>query len=120
VNFDLSRSDVENLLAAFLAGTLGVEFGTRFMTLSELPAPCRTHLRPAVASGRAWIAWSTSCGPLAAWGVYDIQASRQINAYLLFVEWWGMPSGHHSLWCYCDPKRPTDWVVGRGRHQEPR
>ena len=119
MNFDLSRSDVESLLAGFLAGTLGVEFGTRLIAVSELPAPCRTHVRAAVASGHAWIAWTTPCGPMAAWGVYDIQGSRQINAYLL-------SSGgvYRAVTTRCGvtatPKRPTDWVVGRGRHNEPR
>jgi hypothetical protein len=27
--------------------------------------------------------------------------------------------GHHSLWCHCDPKRPREWTVGRGRIRTP-
>jgi hypothetical protein len=115
MNFDLSRSDVENLLAGFLAGTQGVELKKRLTDLSDLAPACRTHVRRAVASGRAWTAWSTEHGPIAAWGDYDIHGSRQINAYLLSVEWCGVPNDHHSLWCYCHPRRPTEWIVGRGR-----
>jgi hypothetical protein len=120
VNFDLSRSDVEILLTGFIVGTQGVELGTHLTSLGDLPAAYRAHVRGAEASGDAWTAWLTLWGPMAAWGNYDIQGSRQINAYLLFVEWWGELSGHHSLWCYCDPKRPTGWTIGRGRHNEPR
>jgi hypothetical protein len=55
---------------------------------------------------------------MAAWGNYDIRGSMQINAYhlfVLFVEWWGELSGHYSFWFYCDPKRPTEWIIGRER-----
>jgi hypothetical protein len=120
INFDLSRSDVENLLAGFLAGAQGAELGARLLDVGNLPAACREQVRLAQASGRAWTAWLTPCGPIAAWGDYDIQGSRKINAYLLFVEWYCLSSGHHSLWCYCCPERPTEWIVGRGRHSEAR
>lgn len=53
---------------------------------------------------------------MAAWADYHIEASKKLNAYLLFVQWYAVPSGYHSLWCYCDPKRPTEWTIGRGRH----
>lgn len=43
---------------------------------------------------------------MAACGKLDIHGSRELSAYLLFVEWWSAPIGHHSLWCHCDPKRP--------------
>jgi hypothetical protein len=120
MNFDLSRSYVDNLLAGFLAGTQGVKLETRLISLRDLPAGCRTHARRAEASGSAWTAWSPQYGPIAAWGDYDVQGSKQLNAYLLFLEWWGDLSGVHSLWCYCDPKRYTDWTVGRGRRNDPR
>jgi hypothetical protein len=111
---------VESVLKGFLSGALGVELIVRLDKLDDLPRACRTHLGLAQDSGRAWIAWDAPNGPLAAWGDYDIQGSRRIAAYLLRVEWWDTLSGHHSLWCYCDPKRPTEWTVGRGRDNEPR
>jgi hypothetical protein len=120
MNFDLSRTDVENLLAGFLTGTQAVDLGLRLTDLSDLPPACRTLLRNAAAAGRAWTAWVTEFGPMAAWADYDSRGSRQINAYLLFVEWWSASSGHHSLWCYCHPKRPNDWTAGRGHPDDPR
>jgi hypothetical protein len=116
IDFDLSRFDVEALLGGFLAGTQGVKLGARLKDLDDLPAACRTHVRLAHDSGRVWTAWVAECGPMAAWGDYDIHASKQILSCLLFIEWWTSQSGHHSLWCYCDPKRPTEWTIGRGRH----
>jgi hypothetical protein len=120
VRFDLSRSDVENLLAGFMTGALGMELRTRLTDIAELPAACQSHLRLAQDSGRPWTAWSTPLGPTAVWGEYDIQGSRHLFAFLLLVEWWDVPSGHHALWAYCDPKRPTEWTIGHGRHREPR
>jgi hypothetical protein len=120
INYDLSRSDVENLLAGFLTGAVGVELGTRLTDLNVLPAAYRAHLHAAEASGRAWTAWSTERGPIAAWGDHDREGSRRLNAYLLLVDWGDGHTGYHSLWCYCDPKRPTEWTIGRGRHGDPR
>src|SRR5580700_7397416 len=53
-------------------------------------------------------------GPMAAWGRYDLQGSRRLTTYLLFVEWWELSNGYHALWCYCDPKRTNEWTVGSG------
>jgi hypothetical protein len=65
MNFDLSRPDLETLLAGFLTGTQAVEVGVRRIDLADLPPACRAHVRLAEASGRAWTAWSTPCGPRA-------------------------------------------------------
>jgi hypothetical protein len=115
INYDLSRSDVENLLAGFLKGTQNVELHARITDLSELPAECRKLVSQAQASGRAWIACVTPEGPMAAWGDYHLEPSKRLFGYLLSVEWWTNPTGHHSLWCYCDPRRPTEWTFGRSR-----
>jgi hypothetical protein len=119
---DLSRSDVERLLAGFLTGSRSVELGKRLTELSDLPAACRTHAKFAEASGVVWAAWLTPCGSVVAWAKVDIQGSIRINAHVLRLEWCDTLSGHHALWCYCDPKRPTEWTVGRGgtAHDEPR
>jgi hypothetical protein len=116
INFDLSRTDVENLLAGFLTGAVGVQLGTRLTDLNALPVAYRAHVRAAEASGRACTAWSTADGPIAAWGDYHLEASKRLYAHLLLIEWSEVPTGHHSLWCYCDPKRSTEWTIGRGRH----
>lgn len=115
INFDLSRSDVENLLAEFLTGAVGVQLTERLTDLNALPAECRKQVRPAEASGRVCVAWSSSTGPIAAWGDYHSEGSKQLKAYLMSVEWYDAQTGHHSLSCYCDPKRTTEWTVGRSR-----
>jgi len=120
IEFELSRIDVENLFGELLAGTLGAELEVRLRDPVELPPACRRHVQFAEAAGRAWAAWSTSSGVMAAWGDYDVQASRQLNAYVLFVEWWDESGGHHAMGCYCDPKRPREWTIGRRRHCERR
>jgi hypothetical protein len=120
INFDLTRSDVEILLTGFLSGALGVTLTDRLNNLGDLPRDWRTHLQLAEDSGCPWVAWSTSGGPIAVCGKFDVQGSRRINAYLLLVEWRDTLSGHHSVWCYCEPKRPTEWTLGRGRQNEPR
>jgi len=118
--FDLCPSDVEVLLTRFISGALGVTLVGRLNNLGDLPRGWRTHLQLAEDSGYAWVAWSTSGGPIAVCGKFDPQGSRRINAYLLLVEWRDTLSGHHSVWCYCDPKRLTEWTIGRGRHNEAR
>jgi len=116
INFDLSRSDVENLLAGFLTGAVGIQPGARLTDLNVLPADRRKHVCAAEAAGRTWVVWATERGPIAAWGDYHSEASKRLCGYQILVEWCDVPTGHHSLWCYCDPKRPTEWTIGRGRH----
>ncbi len=110
---------MENLLAGFLTGALGVELGARIKHPSNLPSACRTHVRAAEAVGRtwaAWAAWATPDGPIAACGDYHPEASKRLYTYQMWIEWCDGPTGHHSLWVYCDPKRPTEWTIGRGLH----
>jgi hypothetical protein len=116
INFDLSRSDVEDLLAGFLTGAVGVELGTLLADINTLPAAHRAHVRAAEAAGRTWIAHSTPDGPITAWGDYHAEASKRLYGYQMLVEWYDTPTGHHALWCYCDPKHPIEWTIGRSRH----
>jgi hypothetical protein len=113
INFDLTRPEIESLLSAFLVGTQGLELTTRITEMINLPEPHLSRVRCADSLGQAWIAWITRAGPIVAWGAYDIDGSRRINAYLLFIEWCRLPNDHHSAWCYCHPSRPTEWVFGR-------
>ena len=106
---------MEDLLTGFLSGALGVILIGRLNNITDLPGAYRTHLQLAETSGDAWIAWSTPHGPMAVWGNCDVEGSRRINGYLLRVEWCDAQGGLHSLWSYCDPKRPTEWTIGRGR-----
>ncbi len=120
IKFDLSRSDMESLLAGFLTGALGMELRERLTDIAELPAACCALVRLAEESGHTWKAWSTPKGPVAAFGQYDLHGSIQLMAHIVLIEWWDVPNGHHALWAYCDPKRPSEWTIGRGRHYEAR
>jgi hypothetical protein len=114
MNFDLSRSDVERLLAGFLAGTQAVALNTQVTDCRELPEPHRAAVQRAHEANRAWTAWSTDCGFLVAWGDYDIAASKRLYSYVLSIGWCGLQGSQHATWCRCDPGRPTEWVIGRG------
>jgi hypothetical protein len=123
VNLDLSRSDVANLLTGFLSGALGMELIVRLSNLKDVPSDCCSRLNlfnlvDEVAG--AWIAWSTPHGAVAAQGSLDVAGSRRIQACLLRIEWVDTVSRHHALWAHCDPKRPTEWTIGRGPLNEPR
>ena len=120
IHFDLSRTQVQILLEGFLTGALGVELIARLDKLDDLPQECRTHVELAQDAGVPWIAWSTANGPMAAWGNFDVQGSRRCHVVVLHIAWWHPLSGQHSVWCHCDPKRPTEWTVGRGSQHEPR
>lgn len=109
---------MDNLLAGFLTGAVGVELRAR-LDISELPAERRKQVGVAEASGCPWTAWLTERGPMVAWGEHRPEPSKRLNAFLL-IEWWDVPSGHHALWAYCDLRRPNEWTVGRGRHNDPR
>jgi hypothetical protein len=109
---------VENLLLGFLTGALGIELIGRIDALEDLPAAFRRHVQLAKPRGAVCAAWSTHVGPVAACGQYDLQGSRQLTAYLLFVEWWDTSNGHHALWAHCDAKRPNEWTIGRGWQNE--
>lgn len=118
--FDLSRLEVENLLTGFLSGALGAQPIVQLTNLNMLPKACRAQVQIPEASGSVWIAWSTASGPMVVWGKVDLQGSRQINACLMFLEWWDTPKGYHALWAHCDPKRPSEWTIGRGWLKESR
>lgn len=79
-------------------------------------APCRTHVHTAKASSSKWAAWATERGLITSWGDYNPEASKRLYGYQMLVEWNDGLSGHHSLLCYCDSKRSTEWTIGRGRY----
>ena len=120
VNLDLSRSDVENLLTGFLSGALGMELIARLFNLSDVPAAPSSRLNLTEEVAGAWVAWSTRHGAVTARGSLDVEGSRRIQACVLRIEWVDTVSGHHSLWAHCNPKRPTEWTIGRGRDNESR
>jgi len=54
--------------------------------IDDLPAECREQVRVAASLG-AHGRVVDGARAMAAWGDYDIKASRQLNAYVLLVEW---------------------------------
>ena len=120
MDVEAARAQVEELLKCFLVGTQNVALTARILDIGDLPVACRERVRAAQVSGRAWTAWSTERGPMAAWGDYDVEGSRRLMACLLYVEWLVPPGEYHAAWCRCDPKRPMDWIFGRGLLDETR
>jgi len=106
---------IETLLGAFLVGTYGLELKERLFNLNDLPNDYRDLIEQARAEGRVWAAWSTSDGAVAASAEYDEPRSKEVHAHVMRIEWrCPTATGQHSLWVCCDPRRPTEWVAGRG------
>lgn len=114
IRFALARADVEALLSAWLAGTQSVELPRRLTILADLPEACLKYVMEAEDAGQAWVGWSTVLGPTVAWGDYDRRQSEKVQALVMSIGWWLPSSGHHRLWARADPRRPTEWTVGRG------
>jgi hypothetical protein len=117
---DVSRAEIVSLLDAFLSGTQAVELRVRIKELEGLPDWYRAHVEHAQELGRVWTAWSTDEGHVIAWGDYDHEQSTRVRAHVLFIEWGLPPADHHASWWYCYPKRPKEWICGRGRDWAPR
>jgi hypothetical protein len=115
MDFSGTRAEVEKLLKGFLVGTQNVRLESQVLTIEELPAACRERVRAADASGRVWGAWSTEQGVMVVWGNYDVEGSRRLKWYvLLYLEWYIPPGEFHAGWFRCNPRRPTEWIFGRG------
>jgi hypothetical protein len=114
VNFELSRANIQELLAAFLMGAVDLKLEGRISEAAHLPSPMKMLIGAARAKEDPWGLWMTSSGPVAAWANYDKEGSRRLGAYLLYIEWCAINGESHSLWCHANPHRPTEWTVGRG------
>ena len=106
---------VEDLLSSFLFGALGLELFVNIDKLERLPSVHRKRLQAIATEHLAWVAWQTDRGVVAATGRYYRDQSRQLNAHVMFIEWWIPPDTHHAGWWRADPERPTEWTVGRTR-----
>ena len=120
MDVSIGHIEVEKLLKCFLVGTQNVTLGNQIVDIGRIPEPCRTRLRAAVAQGQVWGAWSIGRGPMVAWAKYDVDASARLHSHVLHVDWFVPPEEFHTLWCHCDPRRPTEWTVGRGSFGETR
>jgi hypothetical protein len=114
MNLDLSPTHLEELLAGFVTGVLNLTPRARITDVDKLPEAYRVRLRRPDSNGRIWTAWETELEPVIVWGEYDIAASNRLAACVLFIEWYGISLGQHGHWCYCYPRRATEWIVGRG------
>jgi hypothetical protein len=115
MDFSGTRAEVEKLLKGFLVGTQNVRLEGQVLNIEELPAECRERVRAADSSGRVWGAWSTELGVMVVWANYDAEGSRRLKWYvLLYLEWYIPPGEFHAAWFRCNPRRPTEWIIGRG------
>jgi hypothetical protein len=111
---DLSAAQIAHLLSEFLISTQTVTLHTRIERPEELPKVFQPSLREAVSRGKAWTAWSTDRGTMAAWATYDREQSALLRAHVLFIDWFRLPDVHHAGWWHCPPTRHRDWTYGRG------
>jgi hypothetical protein len=100
----------------FVSAALGLDIGPRIERLSELPAHHRNSFAKTEREGRLWVAWSTNRGPVTLCAEYDHAQAQSIKAHVVYFEWWIEPSESHGgcRW-HCYPKRPREWLAGRGR-----
>ncbi len=114
MDLDGARAQVEELLKCFLMGTQNVALTAQILEIEEPPVAWRDRVRAAESLGRAWVAWSTDRGPMAAWGSYDVEGSRRLRACVLHIEWFPPRANITHSGAHCYPKRPTEWIGGRG------
>jgi hypothetical protein len=113
-DFYMSRAALEGLLEHFAAAALGLMLEARIRDASELPAGHRQCLTNSHEKPNAWVAWHTNRGPVSARAAYDHEQSQRMAAHVLCLAWWIDLGEHHEGWWHCYPKRPNEWVKGRG------
>jgi hypothetical protein len=110
----LQDSGIEQLLAHFLEGALGL------VLQGSLPSTSVTHGQfeyPSCGSnsGRPVCAvWQSDRGIARICGVYDSSQSQSIRAHVLWLAWWLPSDIHHKGWWRCDQNRLNEWTKGRG------
>lgn len=83
--------------------------------MSELPVHHRTLIAKCLKQGPIAISWLTDHGPMSLVADYDTAQSRLIRAHVFYFEWLIEPGGiHGNYWWHCYPKRPGEWIAGRG------
>jgi hypothetical protein len=104
---------LERLLSHFLTAALGLTLGEAIREASTMPTPQSSAPSPH-SDPPAWAAWNTDRGVVRICGAYDGVQSRQLNAHVVYLEWWIAPATHHAGWWRCDPQRPRAWTKGYG------
>lgn len=117
-------AEVENLLAHFLIGALGLKLeamvpeachaNQRRLDQDFVPVPSSTT-RVGI-EAPICVGWTTNAGLVTACGVYDGAQSLKLGEHVIYIEWWMAPAIHHKGWWRCPPKRPREWTKGRGRY----
>jgi hypothetical protein len=115
---DVAPTPVAELLKCFFIGTHSVSAADQIIEVADLPIEGQEQVHAVQARGLGWTAWSTARGPIVAWATYDVDGSKRLDAHVLYVEWYVLPSEYHAVWCRCDPHRPTEWIFGRGPLEE--
>src|ERR1700736_3285226 len=115
VGFALPPRPIEELLEGFFVGALGLTLEARIRGASDLLGSDHVALIGAQDQD-GWCAWKTNQGLLSACGKYDHEQSQRTSAYVLLIEWSIAPHEHHKGWWHCYPKRPLEWIKGRGRN----
>jgi len=110
----LSAAEIEQLLAHFVEGALGLNLPASKLIASandqfEYPSSA-SNFGPAVC-----VSWQTNRGTVRICGVYDSVQSLCICAHVLWLAWWLPSDIHHEGWWRCDQKRLNEWTKGRGR-----
>ncbi len=110
----LSAAEIEQLLAHFVEGALGLN-----LSGSKLVASANDQFQyPSSASNfgpGVCVTWQTTRGTARICGVYDSALSLRICAHVLWLAWWLPSDIHHEGWWRCDQKRLNEWTKGRGR-----
>jgi len=113
VDGEVALTGIEQLLAHFLIGALGLTLQEAIRDGRGVPGePAQTpssHRDPPV-----WATWRTDRGVVRVCGAYDRAQSYRLNTHVLFIEWWISPARHHQGWWRCSGKRPREWTKGYG------
>lgn len=111
---DEATTGVEQLLAHFLIGALGLTLQSAIRDVSAMPARRLAQAPSAQSDPPVWAAWNTDRGVVRICGAYDGAQSRRLSAHVLFIGWWIAPGTHHEGWWRCCGKRPREWTKGYG------
>ena len=113
---DHAVADVEQLLADFLIGALGLTLQSVMRGHRHGQAlKSQDHRAPTdVTNPPVRATWETDQGVVSISGAYDLEQSRRVYAHVLFICWSLAPRTHHEGWWRCDIRRPRDWTKGRG------
>ena len=110
----LAHTLAEELLEHFVTACLGLTLAGRIRDPSLLPPRHRCYLTDRDGNSRPWAAWRTDRGIVTAYADYDHVQARWMGAHVVHLSWWIGSDVHHEGWWHCYPRRPREWIKGRG------